>query len=273
MKISKKILFSIISTLLIVTALFGYVTYASNDIPEGSSPASIQKFNEFIATLPEGQAQAILDDEELVRSMKMDYYWEESAVNSTSVRSLTSILPTEEYPANSYFTINGSACTCHTNPPRCTYSLPNNPTYHDRCYNATAGTYGNCKRYANTVSIQCMAFADYTYCQYTGHDKGNSYKVDVGDYSNVTSDAVRAAMMKNTLKALPNGSNVRFVGKPGFSNHSIIVVQPDTASSNFDKGIYLYDANRIGKCKVGFEFKTWSDLASIYKSISLAWTA
>lgn len=118
-----------------------------------------------------------------------------------------------------------------------------------------------------------MAFADYTYRQYTGHDRGDSYKVDVGDYSNVTTDAARATKMKNTLKNLPMGSNVRFVGKNGASNHSIIVVPPDTTSSDYGKGIYVYDANRIGKCKVGYEFLTWSDLAAKYEKISFAWTA
>lgn len=77
MKTSKKIFLSAISALLIATSIFGSATYASGEIPEGSSPESIRKFNEYIASLPEENAQLILEDQEMVANMKLDSYWAE----------------------------------------------------------------------------------------------------------------------------------------------------------------------------------------------------
>ena len=114
MKTPKKILLSSISALLIATTIFGSATYASEEIPEGSSLESIRKFNEYVASLPEECAQSLLEDEELVINMKLDSYWIEPDENAASAQGLVRIFPVSQYPAGSYFTVNGKACTCHT---------------------------------------------------------------------------------------------------------------------------------------------------------------
>lgn len=73
--------------------------------------------------------------------------------------------------------------------------------------------------------------------------------------------------MKTFFQNLPNGSNVRVAVRDEDYNHSFIVCN---ASST---GIYLYDANRVGTCKVGYQVKTWSQLANMYEGIVKAWTA
>ena len=73
---NKKFIFSFISTLLIVTTVFAPVAYASNPYNNvwKSSPSSVQKFNEYIASLPEEEAALIHADEELVFNKKLDSY-------------------------------------------------------------------------------------------------------------------------------------------------------------------------------------------------------
>lgn len=105
MKITKKIFLSTISALLIATTVFGFAAYASEEIPEGSSLESIRKFNEYIASLPEENAQLILEDQEMVANMKLDSYWEEPDENALDVR-LQLVFPIDDYPAGKYFTQN-----------------------------------------------------------------------------------------------------------------------------------------------------------------------
>lgn len=65
---NKKFIFSLVSALLIMTTVFAPVAYASNPYNNvwKSSSESVQKFNEYIASLPEENARLILEDEELV---------------------------------------------------------------------------------------------------------------------------------------------------------------------------------------------------------------
>ena len=259
---NKKFIFSFISTLLIVTTVFAPVAYASNPYNNvwKSSPASVQKFNEYIASLPEENARLILEDDELVFTMKLDSYWESSNVSTNSVRS--SSLPLAGYPAGNFYSTTGSSCDCHNT---CGYAVPSGASPYI-CYRPGVGS-GKCIRYKPTGSIQCKGFADYVYYEYTGHDIGSSYSVSTTGYASISNDAAGANKMKTFFQNLPNGSNVRVAVRDEDYNHSFIVCD---ASST---GICLYDANRVGTCKVGYQFKTWSQLANMYEGIVKAWTA
>ena len=263
MKFNKRIFLSAVAALLVVTTFLGSATYASNNIPEGSSVESIQKFNDYIASLPTDYAQIILDDEELVYSMKLDSYWEEPQENSPSSLRFRPVFPLDEYPAGSYFTYNGNVCTCHSSyANHCSYNR-NYSTV--RCCNTVNHSLGNCKVYTNTGSIQCKGFADYVYHHTTGHDIGSSYVINTDDYSSIGDDETGAALMKTFLKGLKDGSNVRVSVRGKSYNHSFIV------SDIRENGIYLYDANRTDLCKVDYKFKTWEQLAGMYDGVVCAW--
>lgn len=259
---NKKFIFSFISTLLIVTTVFAPVAYASNPYNNvwKSSPASVQKFNEYIASLPEENARLILEDDELVFTMKLDSYWEPSNVSTNSVRS--SSLPLAGYPAGSFYSTTGTSCDCHNT---CGYAVPSGASPYI-CYRPGVGS-GKCIRYKPTGSIQCKGFADYVYYEYTGHNIGSSYTISTTGYSSISNDTAGANLMKAFFEDLDDGSNVRVSVRNKTYNHSIIVCN---ASST---GIYLYDANRVGTCKVGYQYKSWSQLASMYDGIVKAWTA
>lgn len=263
---NKKLIFAFVSALLIATTVLAPIAYASNPYNNvwKSSPESIQKFNEYIASLPEDEAALILADEELVFNMKLDSYWNIETVSTNSVRAVS--LPLSGSPAGSYYSYNGSACDCHSH---CTYSIPSNAYSSYRCYYSYSGVKksGNCIRYNPTGSIQCKGFADYVYHSYTGHDVGNSYTVSTSGYSSISNDTTGADLMETFFTSLSEGSNVRLSVRGKTYNHSIIVC--DISSS----GIYLYDANRVGNCKIGYQFKSWSQLASMYSGIVKAWAA
>ena len=61
---NRKIIFSFVAALLIVTIAFAPVVYAANPFNNvwKSSPDSVRKFNEHIASLPEDEAALILAD-------------------------------------------------------------------------------------------------------------------------------------------------------------------------------------------------------------------
>lgn len=261
---NRKIIFSFVAALLIVTIAFAPSVYAANPFNNvwKSSPDSVRKFNEHIASLPEDEATLILADEELVFTMKLDSYWSEpsSTVRAQSVVSL----PLTSYPAGSFYSATGVACTCHSY--RCTYSVPSGASI-TKCYITSRNRSGDCIRYAATGSIQCKGFADYVYYEYTGHNIGSSYTISTTGYSSISNDTAGANLMKAFFEDLDDGSNVRVSVRNKTYNHSIIVCN---ASST---GIYLYDANRVGTCKVGYQFKTWSQLASMYDGIVKAWAA
>lgn len=94
---SRKMFFSLIAALLIVTTAFAPAVYAANPFNNvwKSSPESVQKFNEYISSLPEEEAALILADEELVFNMKLDSYWETNNVSTNSVRAVS--LPLSDY--------------------------------------------------------------------------------------------------------------------------------------------------------------------------------
>lgn len=262
---NKKFIFSLVSALLIVTTVFAPVAYASNPYNNvwKSSSESVQKFNEYIASLPEDEAALILADEELVFNMKLDSYWETNNVSTNSVRAVS--LPLSDYTVGTYYSYDGSACDCHSH---CTYSVPSSYSKY-RCYYSYNGVKksGNCMRYDPTGSIQCKAFADYVYHEYTGHDIGSSYTISTTGYSSISNDTAGANLMKAFFVDLDEGTNVRVSVRNKTYNHSIIVCNIS------DRGIYLYDANRVGTCKVGYQFKSWTQLANMYDGIVKAWAA
>lgn len=88
---NRKILFSFIAALLIVTTAFAPAVYAANPFNNiwKSSPESVQKFNEYIASLSKEEAALILSDEELVFNMKLDSYWNTETVSTNSVRAVS----------------------------------------------------------------------------------------------------------------------------------------------------------------------------------------
>lgn len=257
---------SLITSVILVLSLFGTIAYAANPYNTvwKSSDESVEKFNAYIASLPEETAELILADEELVFTMKLDSYWEEPT-ETKQTRAVTASIPLSSYPHGSFYTYNGAACTCHAN---CTYSLPREWTgATNRCYNTSTGASGNCKRYEATGSIQCKAFADYVYKQYTGSDISSSTQVSVTGYSSIANTAAGADKMEDFFSALPVGSNVRVSVRNASYNHSVII------SAKSSTGVTIYDANRIGKCKVGNQTKTWEELASMYDGIVNAWEA
>lgn len=261
---TKKFFLSFISALLIITTVLTPVTYASNPFNNvwKSSAESIQKFNEYIASLSEEEAALILADEELVFNMKLDSYWNTSEVSTNSVRSVS--LPLSSYPSGSYYSSTGKACTCHSY--SCTYSVPSGNST-SKCYITSKSKSGDCIRYVATGSIQCKGFADYVYHEYTGHDVGDSYTVSTSGYSSISNDTTGANLMKSFFTSLTVGSNVRLSVRGASYNHSVIVC------STSSTGVYIYDANRTGNCKIGYTFKTWSQLASSYSGIVKAWAA
>lgn len=264
MKTRKKLFLSALSALLVITTIFCSATYASVETPEGSSLESIRKFNEYIASLPEERAQSLLADHELVTNMKLASYWEEPDENALAVR-LQLVFPISQYPENSYFTVNGNACTCHTfqdNP--CRYRATYSTTH---CSHKQSGVAGNCKAHQGTASIQCKAFADYIYKHVTQHEIGNSYAVDITGYTTIGTGATGAAKMQAFFENLPSGTNVRLKNRSG-GYHSIITAGTDSANT----GIYVYDANWTGICKVGYKLRSWSFLATNFSGIQGAWT-
>ena len=198
---------------------------------------SVAEFNSYIASLDDESAAIILNDSELVRTMKMTTYWHPDDDNGGIATYANCTLPLTEYPAGTYFTYNGSACTCHS---YCTYAIPSGYST-ERCYNTATGASGNCIRYAPNGSIQCAGFADYVFKQYNGVNRSNSNAVNK-TLASVTGTSIKDYVNNN----LKRGSHFRFYlnqtyvgsdGKRYYSPHSIIIT--DITS----EGISYYQAN------------------------------
>ena len=268
MKNYKKII-SFLSFLFAAVLVFNFPAHASDlhtheqEFALASSTESVQKFNDYISTLPEDTAKLILEDEELVLMMTSDAYWTPSETNK--VRSTYAVsLPLSNYPSGTYFTHNGNACsTCHNN--NCGYTIPSGEST-SRCWDSVLNSSGNCKRYAPTGAIQCKAFADYVFYQYTGENVSNSNKSDTSAYATIINGSDGADDLKTLFTSLPIGSNVRLKVRGQTYYHSIII------SAKSSTGVTIYDANRIGKCKVGNQTKAWAQLASMYSGVVCAWT-
>ena len=221
---------------------------------------SVAEFNSYIASLDEESAAIILNDSDLVLTMKMVTYWHPDDDNGGIATYANRTLPLAEYPAGSYFSYNGQACTCHT---YCTYAIPSGYSS-TRCYDTQNGVSGNCIRYAPNGSIQCIGFADYVFNQYNGVNRSNSNAV------NKTLTSITSASLKNYfISNLKVGSHFRFYVKNSYGTmypHSIII----TGIS--DSGISYYQANYGGRCLVSTGVKTWDELSNWVYSVINSWT-
>lgn len=218
---------------------------------------SQNKFYEYLGTLSEDEAKLILADEELVRFMQREAYWDTEGFETRAVTTRATRLPLINYPVGSYFSYDLKECSCHSN---CTYDLSdggyNLPTY--RCYNKLTGTSGNCKRFDG--GIQCAGFAYYVFHQYTGTHCSSTNQID--GLSSITATSAKDYFFKN----ITVGSHVRGTLKSGYP-HSIII----TGFTN--NSVSYYQANVGGKCLVSTGTKTWTEFASWYSSISKSWVA
>ncbi len=223
---------------------------------------SIAEFNAYIASLDEESAALILNDSELVLSMKMTNYWHPDDDNNGIAAYANRTLPLSEYPVGSYFSYDGKACTCHA---YCDWRSHAGYSK-ERCFNTHTGTSGNCIRYAYNATTQCMGFADYVFEQYNGVYRSSSNAV------NQTLSSITSTSIKNyATKYLKKGSHFRFYlnqtyGDGQYVPHSIVITD---VSSN---GISYYQANYGGRCLVSTGYKTWDQLASWIHSITNAWT-
>lgn len=217
---------------------------------------SLEKFNEHIGQLrteDSEQAELILKDEELVAYMSREDYWQhadeiqpESALRAVS-------LPLTAYPAGSYYTYNGSACTCHDGD---TYIIPSGYST-SRCYNQSTGSSGNCKRYNG--AIQCMGFAHYVFKQYNGVDCSSSNE-NAG--LSVLNDASLKFYFTSVVKV---GGHARGTLKSG-TPHSIIVTKVTNS------GISYYQSNYGGYCKVSTGTKTWEEISNWFNDFYISWS-
>lgn len=226
---------------------------------------SIAEFNAYIASLDDESAAIILSDSELVRTMKMTTYWHPDD-NCEIATYANCTLPLPEYPAGTYFSYDGKACTCHN---YCTFSIPSGYST-ERCYNKHTSASGNCIRYDPNGSIQCMGFADYVFKQYNGVNRSSANAVNQ-TLSSVTSELIE----DYANKYLKTGSHLRFDlnqtytgsdGKEYYIPHSIIITNVTS------DGISYYQANSGGRCLVSTDSKTWDQLESWIHSITNAWT-
>lgn len=180
---------------------------------------SIAEFNDYIASLDEESAALILDDSELVLSMKMTTYWHPDNSNDGIATYANKTLPLPEYPVGSYFSYDGKACTCHD---YCSWSVPTGYSK-GRCYIPSEGKSGNCIRYAYNATTQCMGFADYVFEQYNGVYRSSSNAV------NQTLTSITSTSLKNyATKYLKKGSHFRVYlnqtyGDGQYVPHSIVV--------------------------------------------------
>lgn len=143
-------------------------------------------------------------------------------------------LPLDNYPAGSYFTKNGLACTDH-GADGCNY-------YDNTC---------NCKNFAN--SIQCDGFAKYVFarCVNLSTWKPSGHEIR----TNVTP-------IKDELQHLKAGTYLRLQVKDRGFQHSIIIM------STSETGIAIYEANYPdNNCVVNTRTQTYAQLANKYSEV------
>ncbi len=177
----------------------------------------------------------------------------------TKVGNVT--MPFKEYMPGSFFTKNGSACTCH------------NDSSIDCVRN---GSECNCLRYpiidgkkVDLLSVQCYGFARYCFYRLFGFldsDSNDSkfYNAGTLERGEVTADNVKALFEK-----LKPGAHIRF--KLSSSQHSVVLL-----SKNSD-GFTVYHGNASGDgvasagCVVSTKAYTWKSFADYaYRGIVFA---
>lgn len=171
-------------------------------------------------------------------------------------------IPFAEYMPGTYFTKNGTACTCHNN----------------ASVNCVAnGVYCNCTRYVTVegkqidlLAVQCIGFARYCFYRIFGfidHPQLSSnlyYNAGSLSYGQVTATSV-----KQLFSALKPGAHIRF--NLAASQHSVILL------SQFDGGFTVYQCNSGGNgipqenCIISTKTYTWESFASYaYRGIEFA---
>lgn len=244
----KKILSAALACIMLVSALTMSVLATTQT--DSHHQKDYESFEEFWAALSSEQKEIFLADEETLEELQESTNWAKKETRDASSDDgyNPSTLPMAAYPSGSYFTYNGSACTCHEGAD-CRYDYSTGT----RCYDPDTGAAGNCKRYKN--SIQCVAFGKYVYDCYTGKDINSIAAEYMGESVSTSSK------WKTFASNLSVGSYVRSMG------HTFIVAGIDST------GITIYDCNGQSDypCRVRVVHKTWSNLASYYTSITLVY--
>ncbi len=170
-------------------------------------------------------------------------------------------IPFSEYMPGSFFTENGSACTCHTSSVDC----------------VSNGSDCNCMRYVtidgkkiDLLSVQCIGFARYCFYRLFGfidHKDINPdkfYNAGSIDRGSVTASSVKALFDK-----LKPGAHIRF--RLSSSQHSVILLSKNS------EGFTVYQANAGGNnvdskpCIVSTKTYTWQSFADYaYRGIVFA---
>lgn len=173
-----------------------------------------------------------------------DYYEEQENTSHASASEGITIngwtLPFSDYPVGSYFSYNGTACTCHDKG----YCVANNKSWE------------NCIRYwpnksnyqVDLLGVQCMGFA--RFCQWRlfgSHDKAAP-----GDFYNAFGQKLSAGSwtantVKNTFTSVGPGGHIR-TG----AGHSLFVISVNA------NGFITYECNTSNKdCLIYTRQWTW----------------
>lgn len=178
-------------------------------------------------------------DEELLEAEEAALKTPQKSNRGIAVKQPTSattpeVLPLDNYPAGSYFTKNGLACTDH-GADGCNY-------YDNTC---------NCKNFAN--SIQCDGFAKYVFARCVDLSTWKPSGHEIG---------TNVAPIKDELQHLKAGTYLRLQVKDRGFQHSIIIM------CTSESGIVIYEANYPdNNCIVNVRSRTYDQFAKQYSQI------
>jgi len=164
------------------------------------------------------------------------------AYNSSSSYSVTigtQKLPFSDYPAGSYFTDNGKACTDHNN-----CGAGASYTNEGAC---------NCKCTWNGVALlstSCYGFANMVFYRLFGH---TTYSNTIKVVSNISAGSINTTYLYNLFSggSIKPGAHIRTA-----AGHSMIFMGYDSSY------IYTYEGNYDSQCRVGVISRTWSEFST-----------
>ncbi len=164
----------------------------------------------------------------------------EKNISTTETRSSAvyihgKVIPNSKYPSGSYYSQNGSACSCH-----------------DENTCSTSVNSCNCKSYTGLdgkTKYQCRAFAAEMYNYIWS---SSMYSVKNSTARNVNSSS--AAL--NYIRSLSTGTLVD--ATTIYGAHAFILVDFS------DTDVTIYEANWPGNCKVRYISMSYADFAKIY---------
>ncbi len=178
-----------------------------------------------------------------------DYYEQQEGSSFASSSEGISIngwaLPFSDYPVGTYFTYNGSACSCHDKG----YCVDNSKSW-ENCLRYWPS---KSKRQVDLLGVQCMGFA--RFCQWRlfgSHDKAAP-----GDFYNALGSKLSAGSwtantIKNKFTAVGPGGHIR-TG----AGHSLFVISVSSS------GFITYECNTSNKdCKIYTRQWTWDTFYS-----------